>query len=56
MDFSNKEEQQKLKEDSITAIKPIFEKYNAMNKENTMTKEEVLEEKECQTEIQNFSF
>ena len=44
LDFSNKEEQQKLKEDSITAIKPIFEKYNAMNKENTMTKEEVLAE------------
>lgn len=56
LDFSNKEEQQKLKEDSITAIKPIFEKYNAMNKENTMTKEEVLAEIEGQSGRIYFSF
>ena len=30
LDFSNKEEQQKLKEDSITAINQIFEKYNVL--------------------------
>ena len=56
LDFSNKDEQQKLKEDSIKAIKPIFEKYNATNKENTMTKEEVLAELEGQGGKIYFSF
>ena len=36
-------EEQK-KQLAINLVKPIFEKYNAINKENTMTKEEVLAE------------
>lgn len=56
LDFSNKEEQQKLKNDAIEVIKPIFEKYNATNKENTMTKEEVLAETEGQSGRIYFSF
>lgn len=56
LDLSNQGEQQKLKEDSINAIKPIFEKYNAVDKENTMTKEEVIAEAEEPSGRIYFSF
>lgn len=42
----NNQEQIKFKQDAINIIKPIFEKYNAITKENTMTKEEVISELE----------
>lgn len=57
LDFlTNQDEQQQLKEDAIGAIKPIFEKYNAVDKENTMTKEEVLAETEGPSGKIYFSF
>lgn len=56
LDLSNQGEQQKLKNDAIEVIKPIFEKYNAVDKENTMTKEEVLAETEGPSGKIYFSF
>lgn len=56
LDLSNQDEQQKLKNDAIEVIKPIFEKYNAVDKENTMTKEEVLAETEGPSGKIYFSF
>lgn len=56
LDLSNQGEQQKLKNDAIEVIKPIFEKYNAVDKENTMTKEEVLAETEEPSGKIYFSF
>ena len=44
LDLSNTEEQKQVKEESIKMIKPIFEKYNATNNDNTLTKEEVFAE------------
>lgn len=38
------EVKKQLKQDAINTIKPIFNKYSATNKDNTMTKEEVLAE------------
>ncbi len=56
LDLSNQGEQQKLKKDAIEVIKPIFERYNAVDKENTMTKEEVLAETEGPSGKIYFSF
>lgn len=56
LDLSNNEAQNKLKQDAINLMKPIFEKYNAINKENTMTKEEVLAEIENQNEKAYFNY
>ena len=44
LDLSNTEEQKQVKEESIKIIKPIFEKYDATNNNNTLMKEEVFAE------------
>lgn len=44
------------KQDSINLLKPIFERYNAINKENTMTKEEVLAEVEDKNAKMYFNY
>lgn len=56
LDLSNKEAQNKLKQEAINALKPIFEKYNAINKDNTMLKEEVLAEIENPNEKMYFNY
>lgn len=48
--------QDKLKQDAINLIKPIFKRYNATDKENTMTKEEVLAEIEDKNEQKYFNY
>lgn len=44
LDLSNTEEQKQVKEESIKIIKPVFEKYDATNNNNTLMKEEVFAE------------
>ena len=39
---SDNKENQELKEISMSVLKPVFEKYGAINKETTITKEEIL--------------
>lgn len=39
---SDNKEKQELKEKAISALKPVFEKYEATKKEKTITKEEIL--------------
>lgn len=52
----NNVSQDKLKQDAINLIKPIFKRYNATDKENTMTKEEVLAEIEDKNEQKYFNY
>lgn len=54
--IENNISQDKLKQDAINLIKPIFKRYNATDKENTMTKEEVLAEIEDKNEQKYFSY
>ncbi len=44
IDLSNTEEVKKIKLDSISKIKPIFEKFNAVEKENGILKDELYAE------------
>lgn len=52
----NNVSQDKLKQDAINLIKPIFKRYNAIDRENTMTKEEVLAEIEDKNEQKYFNY
>lgn len=45
-----------LKQESIRILKPIFEKYNAMDKENSILKDEVLAEAKDKKSSQYFSY
>jgi len=56
LDLSNKEEIMKQKQEAINLLKPIFERYNATNKETTMTKEEVLAEVEDKNAKVQFNY
>ncbi|MGN1326507.1 MAG: hypothetical protein ACI4VQ_00250 [Clostridia bacterium] len=56
LDLSNNEAQNKRKQEAINVIKPIFERYNAIDKDNTMTKEEVLAEIEKPEEKKYFNY
>lgn len=56
LDLSNNEAEQKMKQDAINTLKPIFEKFNATNKDNTMTKEEVIAELENKNQETYFNY
>ncbi len=52
----NNEAEMKMKQGAINTLKPIFEKFNAINKDNTMTKEEVIAELENRNHQTYFNY
>lgn len=56
LELSNNEKLMKQRQDAINEIKPIFQKYNAVNKETAMTKEEVLAEIESENAKTYFKY
>lgn len=56
LDFNNTEEILKIKKQHIELIKPIFIKYDAINQEKAMMKEEVLAEIENPNAKQSFNY
>lgn len=56
LDLNNTEEIMKIKKDAIELIKPIFVKYNAIDREKAIMKEEVLAEIENQNAKQSFNY
>ena len=51
LDFSNNEEQKRLKEEAIKVLKPVFQRYDALHEDSTMTKEEIFAEVEQNSKI-----
>ena len=56
LDLNNTEEITKIKKDAIDLIKPIFIKYNAVEKNKGMMKEEVLAELQDEKAKQTFNY
>lgn len=56
LDLNNTEEILKIKKQNIELIKPIFTKYDAINQEKAMMKEEVLAEIENPNAKQSFNY
>lgn len=56
LDLNNTKEIMKIKKDAIELIKPIFVKYDAIDQEKAMMKEEVLAEIENKNANQSFNY
>lgn len=56
LDLNNNEQTNKIKKEAIELVKPIFVKYEAVNKEKAMIKEEVLAEIEDSKAKQKFQY
>lgn len=56
LDLNNTEETIKIKKQAIELVKPIFIKYEAINKEKAMIKEEVLAEIESENAKSSFNY
>ncbi len=56
LELNNSQEAMEIRKSAIELVKPVFEKYKALDPENTILKEEVLAEIESQRAKQSFNY